>query len=313
MYYVDGKPVATRSIFRDITERKEVERMKDEFISTVSHELRTPLTSIVGSLGLIAGGAAGELPAQAKMMLDIAHRNSERLFDDLLKQAGFSTDIAYDIAQAKRLLAQNQYAVMTLNPMFPSGDGILFIRELREEERTRNLPIVVVSGKAQEGCTELINGEAFLVMDWINEPIGINRLITAVKKAVAHTTDHKPCILHVEDDLDVLRVTSAMLKDTADVLYAVNLQEAKEKLEQQPFDLIILDLNLPDGNGLELIPILPSQSPPIPVIIFSVQDVDKRTVQKVAAAMVKSRTSNQKLLDTIKLLVNRGDSLVIEK
>jgi signal transduction histidine kinase len=38
-------------VFRDVSERKEVERRKDEFTSIVSHELRTPLTSIRGSLG----------------------------------------------------------------------------------------------------------------------------------------------------------------------------------------------------------------------------------------------------------------------
>jgi PAS domain S-box-containing protein len=68
------------SIFmHDISERKQVERMKNEFISTVSHELRTPLTSIRGSLGLLVGGAAGELPPQVKNLLGIANQNSERL------------------------------------------------------------------------------------------------------------------------------------------------------------------------------------------------------------------------------------------
>lgn len=66
-------------IVRDITERKKVDRLKNEFVSTVSHELRTPLTSIRGSLGLIAGGVAGEIPAQAKILVDIAHNNCERL------------------------------------------------------------------------------------------------------------------------------------------------------------------------------------------------------------------------------------------
>jgi len=73
--------------FHDITERIRIERMKSEFVSTVSHELRTPLTAISGSLGLIAGGVLGPLPAQIKEMVAIAHKNSQRLtflINDLL-------------------------------------------------------------------------------------------------------------------------------------------------------------------------------------------------------------------------------------
>lgn len=75
------------SLIEDISERKKVERMKNEFISTVSHELRTPLTSIAGSLGLVAGGALGKLSDKAERMISIAARNSDqlkRLIDDLL-------------------------------------------------------------------------------------------------------------------------------------------------------------------------------------------------------------------------------------
>ena len=75
------------AIVRDATERKRVDRLKTEFISTVSHELRTPLTSISGALGLVVGGAAGALPEMARPLLDIAYRNSQRLtllINDLL-------------------------------------------------------------------------------------------------------------------------------------------------------------------------------------------------------------------------------------
>ena len=74
-------------VVRDITVRKRVERMKDEFVSTVSHELRTPLTAISGSLELVAGGVMGELQPAQKEVLDIACRNSTRLgqlINDLL-------------------------------------------------------------------------------------------------------------------------------------------------------------------------------------------------------------------------------------
>ncbi|OJH40755.1 ATP-binding protein [Cystobacter ferrugineus] len=74
----EGPPRFTTYV-RDITERQEVERLKNEFVSTVSHELRTPLTSIRGSLGLLDGGILGELPAAARDMVRIACSNTERL------------------------------------------------------------------------------------------------------------------------------------------------------------------------------------------------------------------------------------------
>ena len=60
-------------ILRDISERKHMEQLKSEFVSTVTHELRTPLTSI-RALGLIMGGAVGELPEKAQVA--IADRNA---------------------------------------------------------------------------------------------------------------------------------------------------------------------------------------------------------------------------------------------
>lgn len=71
----------------DITERKTMEQMKDEFVSTVSHELRTPLTSISGALKLVVSGALDEAPEKSRTMLDIAYKNSQRLtllINDLL-------------------------------------------------------------------------------------------------------------------------------------------------------------------------------------------------------------------------------------
>jgi PAS domain S-box-containing protein len=75
------------AVIRDINERKRIERMQNEFVSTVSHELRTPLTAIAGSLGLINGGALGDVPAAMQHMLQIAQNNSQRLnllINDLL-------------------------------------------------------------------------------------------------------------------------------------------------------------------------------------------------------------------------------------
>lgn len=79
VYDAASRPVRLIGSMMDISERKQVERLKNEFVATVSHELRTPLTAIRGALSLVSNGVAGELPAQAHTMLAIALKNSERL------------------------------------------------------------------------------------------------------------------------------------------------------------------------------------------------------------------------------------------
>lgn len=66
-------------LHEEIIERKQAEKVKQEFTSTVSHELRTPLTSIKGALSLIQSGAVGQLPDKVQSMIDIADTNSDRL------------------------------------------------------------------------------------------------------------------------------------------------------------------------------------------------------------------------------------------
>lgn len=74
-----GEIVGACKIARDVTEKKRIERMKDEFIATVSHELRTPVTTIAGPLGLLVGGAVGEMPDKVKRLVTMAHGNCTRL------------------------------------------------------------------------------------------------------------------------------------------------------------------------------------------------------------------------------------------
>jgi signal transduction histidine kinase len=64
---------------RDVTQQRELDRLKDDFVATVSHELRTPLTSMMGFLEMIREGEAGELNDEQKRFLAIVYRSSERL------------------------------------------------------------------------------------------------------------------------------------------------------------------------------------------------------------------------------------------
>jgi len=95
-------------LVRDITERKRVEQMKSEFVSTVSHESRTPLTSIAGALGLLVGGVLCAMPEAARPMLDIALKNSQRL-----------THLINDLLDMEKIAAGKLNFDMVVQPLMP--------------------------------------------------------------------------------------------------------------------------------------------------------------------------------------------------
>lgn len=74
-----GRIVSASTIAHDITGRKLLERMKDDFVGTVSHELRTPLTAIKGFIELVSDGDAGPVTETQREFLQVAARNSDKL------------------------------------------------------------------------------------------------------------------------------------------------------------------------------------------------------------------------------------------
>jgi PAS domain S-box-containing protein len=123
-------------VFRDITREREVERMKNEFVSLVSHELRTPLTSIRGALQLVLGRALpAEVTPRTRELLSVSLNNSERLIrliNDILDISKIEQGpiplrrVPLDPAELCRVAAQGVAA-------FAAGRGIALDLALSEE------------------------------------------------------------------------------------------------------------------------------------------------------------------------------------
>nr|WP_026735318.1 PAS domain S-box protein [Fischerella sp. PCC 9605] len=118
---------------KDISDRREVERLKDEFISVVSHELRTPLTSISGALDLLASGILQNEPEDAQRMLNIAANNTDRLvrlINDILdieriesgkvqmtKQTCDAADLMIQSAEVVEEIAEQAEVTLSVSPV----------------------------------------------------------------------------------------------------------------------------------------------------------------------------------------------------
>ncbi|MBW4616238.1 MAG: PAS domain S-box protein [Desmonostoc vinosum HA7617-LM4] len=120
------------SLTSDISDRKAIERMKDEFISVVSHELRTPLTSLHSALKILATGRLGTLSTDGQQMLEIADENTVRLVrlvNNVLdlqriesgevtmeKQACNAADLITQAAEAMQPMAQQHGVSLVTQP-----------------------------------------------------------------------------------------------------------------------------------------------------------------------------------------------------
>lgn len=223
------------------------------------------------------------------------------LLNIFLEQENYCADISYNARQAQQLLEERDYDALLLDLILPDKDGLTLIKELRMNVKTENLPIIVVSIKAKEGSNEL-NGR-FAVFDWIDKPIQKDRLLNALNLAISTNTMDKPKILHVEDNEDIKKVTYSILKDNAHVSQVSTLEDAKTILASDNFDLLLLDLELPDGNGSELLPLLKNEeNNNIITVIFSAHDVNDDIAKQVDAVLLKSNTSNEDLLKIINLI-----------
>jgi DNA-binding response OmpR family regulator len=229
-----------------------------------------------------------------------------RLLSLLLKEQGISSHIAYTAEQALVQLSQHYYAAMTLDLMLPGTDGTQLLAQLRQQARTKHLPVIVVSAISDKHQQDLT--AAYAVLDVLPKPINEGLLMDTISRALNIKNPHhqRPRILHIEDDEDIASLFSTLLGTAFDYQSAPTLMQARACLMNYQPDLILLDLDLPDGSGTQFFDDLKAAGlSDRPVVIFSAQeDVPDTLFNRVSNYLVKSRISNQALLDTLLHLTN---------
>jgi len=193
-----GQIVGIQGIARDITERKELERLKSDFISTVSHELRTPLTSIKGYVDLVLAGDVGPLTPEQKEFLTIVSQNTTRL-----------TELINDLLEIERLESgriEFEFAELDLAEVLENVARSLHVNA---EQKGLEFLTEIPSGLKVRGDRDRLT-QVFL-----------NLLSNAIKYTPAGTVELRA---HQEDDAVVVEV-----RDTGIGLSESDLQKLFQK------------------------------------------------------------------------------------
>lgn len=96
-----------------------------------------------------------------------------------LRQAGFDTAEAADIAQASTALAARRPDLVLLDWMLPGVSGIEFARRLRRDEATRDVPIIMLTARGEE--SDRLRGFDAGIDDYISKPFSVRELVARVQ------------------------------------------------------------------------------------------------------------------------------------
>ncbi len=217
----------------------------------------------------------------------------------LLESSGYLVTTAHSLASARRAMALRSFAAMTLDLHLPDGHAAALINELRANSATAALPILVISVEKQQDGHSF---SGFTAFDWLEKPITAPQLLSSLQKLL---TASRPKILHVEDDPTFSTLLSHFTPENADIANVATVQQARQLLQSQPFDLVVLDLGLPDGSGWELLPLIAEHHQHLPVLIWSADELSEELRSKVDAALSKNQQAIPHLLSTISRLLRR--------
>ena len=223
----------------------------------------------------------------------------------ILEEAGYAVTLAPGGVEARELLGDpdSRWDALMVDLALADGQGLELVRWVRATPATQDLPVVAMTADTEEGRLEL-GGELRLV-DWLDKPVAAPDL-EGILRRLRENRGGVPHVLHVEDDEDLRHTIAAMAGDLAAFHPAATLEQARQALAAEAYDLILLDLGLPDGSGWDLLPELNELEDAPAVVIFSAHTVGASDARRVRAALLKSRTSKAELLDTLGQLLTRS-------
>lgn len=228
---------------------------------------------------------------------------------DYAKERGFQPILAHSGDTGLEMALSELPDAIVLDIMLPVMDGWTILKKLKADPRTKHIPVHMMS--AGDEKTDKARKEG--AIGFLKKPIEKDQLDTAFNLLMNNTDQYnfKTVLLIEDQELQSMIVKEELVSKGIEVVQAFTGQEALDVLKMTAFDCIILDLNLPDISGFDLLDQIKTQPAltHIPVIINTAMELDQEKISHIMkyteAMVLKSTKSNNRLIDEVSLFMNK--------
>lgn len=105
-----------------------------------------------------------------------------QLIEFKLKQQGYAVTIVSNGEQALKMLSANPPSLLILDGMMPVMDGFEVLRRVREDQKTRAIPVIMLTAKSRE--KDVVTGLELGASDYIVKPFSPAELVARIKKVL---------------------------------------------------------------------------------------------------------------------------------
>lgn len=256
-----------------------------------------------------AAAPSGPEPERSILVIEDDERFAG-ILSDLAREMGFGCFVAHTATDGLELATRERPNAIVLDINLPDFSGLGVLDQLKRNPQTRHIPVHVVSvaDYAREAMGRGAAGYAL-------KPVKREELVHALQRLEAKFTRHVRHVLVVEDD-DRQResVRQLLARNDVEIAPAATAAAALELLRETTFDCVVMDLNLPDMSGYELLQQMTEQegvSFP-PVIVYTGRALSRDEEQHLRrfskSIIIKDARSPERLLDEVTLFLHQVEA-----
>ena len=238
-------------------------------------------------------------PNFAAILFDLAHEMQYRCL------------VATEAREALELASAHLPQAILLDVRLPDGSGLAVLQRLKEDPRTRHIPVHIIAGEDFRDIALPMGAVGTAI-----KPTTREDLVEIFRKLERHGADEIRRLLLVEDDQRQRESIAHLIgDDDIEVVAVSHGEQALALLDEQHFDCMIIDLKLPDMDGTELLARMAARSvekTPPPVIVYTGRNLSREEEAELnrysRSIIIKGARSPERLLDEVTLFLHKVES-----